>query len=394
VVFAFHAVGNSVVLSSVECTMDGSPYQPCANPETKIYSGLSVGSHTFKVRMTDTLSNQTERHFNFSVVNEGKKIIQEQPLNQTEILFVVANTSSMSSEHQALGLAIGNLTTHLTGIDYRIGFTTTGSLCNGQNQNIYANTCVSDMNYDGTNSPEPANKDLLFKQKVQDGLLLANHQDSTKYWYSMDTLNLNTNLAQSLMLGEKGHWAQQSIKSTARMLERALLSDSINQHNKAFVRANASLHIISITDEAEGGTTIRSRGSYLQGLINKNWINKKMFFHTIKDPAADNVCSYNVPCILGALQSLQTLTGATDGQIKSNDYSTILDDIGHQIKNSVKQIQLQCTPVDKDNNGSPDVTATLVSGPSLPAFTVSGNILTFASAPAAAVARFQYECPY
>jgi hypothetical protein len=393
VVFAYIAVGNNVTLTSVECALDGA-YQPCLSQDTKIYSGLTVGAHTFKIRMTDSASNQTERHFSFNVVNQGQPVIQEQPINQTEILFVVANTESMTPEHQALGTAISHLTGHLTGLDYRLAFTTTGSLCNGQNQNIYANTCVSDMNYTDTNSPDPVDKDLLFKQKVQDGLLLPNHQDGTKYWYSPDTLNLDASLAQSLLLGEKGHWAEQSIKSSVRALERALLSDAKNENNKAFVRSHSNLHVISITEEAEGGTTIRNKGAYLLGLIEKHWPFKKFYFQTINDPASDNVCSYNEPCIIGAQHALRIATGGIEGQIKSNDYSMILDDIGNQIANSVRKIQLKCVPIDKNNDGTPDVTVQVLSGPSLPSHTVSGTVLTFQAAPQPAVVRFLYECPY
>jgi large repetitive protein len=52
---ATFAFSSSETGSTFECSLDSAAYQPCASPQQ--YSGLSTGSHTFRVRATDAVGN-------------------------------------------------------------------------------------------------------------------------------------------------------------------------------------------------------------------------------------------------------------------------------------------------------------------------------------------------
>ena len=77
--------------STFECSLDNSPYSPCTSPKT--YSGLSSGTHTFKVRAIDTATNidPTPAEFVWSVDTEapGTRILTmpPNPSNSTNATF-------------------------------------------------------------------------------------------------------------------------------------------------------------------------------------------------------------------------------------------------------------------------------------------------------------------
>ena len=294
------------------------------------------------------------------------------PTNKVDILIVVDNSGSMEFEQSNMADRFDTLISQLAGLDWRIAITTTE-----------------------INTPD------RFNNSRADGRILqiANN----KYFISSrDDMNVaQQQFADAIQMEEEGSSSEQGIYATYRALERAKLQETTSM-NSSFIRSDAALSVVVVSDANEtpyGGVFLdRNYPTKLLEYMAASYANKSFAFHSIIVKKDDRAClnlsgsgneSYGL-----FYEDLSTRTGGVIGSVCEADYGSQLRDIGRASANLVRNISLDCSPVDSDRNGMKDVVITNVTNPAavIPSYTVNGNQLQFSVALNSAQYRVNYIC--
>ena len=302
--------------------------------------------------------------------NYSKLVNINAATNKVDILIVVDNSGSMDFEQSNMADRFDTMIDQLVGLDWRIAITTT------------------EVNVAGNTNRNRADGQLL---------QIANN----KYFISStDDMNLaRQQFANTIQRSEDGSSAEQGIFATYRALERA---KEVGSNNASFIRADAALSAVIVSDANEtpfgGNFTDRNYPTKFLEYMSASYAAKSFSFHSIIVKKDDRNClnlagSGNEGYGL-FYEDLSTRTGGIIGSVCEVDYGSQLREIGKASANLVKNISLDCAPVDSDKNGMRDIVLTNVTNPAavIPAYTVNGNQLQFAVALNPAQYRVNYIC--
>ncbi|MBK8304794.1 MAG: VCBS repeat-containing protein [Chloracidobacterium sp.] len=133
-----------------ECERDGGGFASCTSP--KNYTGLSVGTHTFKVRATDPAGNTdaTAAEFTWEIVTIPVQIsVDTNAANETTptVVTVTATADSAVSGNQTVTVAAAG--TNITAGDYNFSSTTI-TIPDGGTTGSVTFTIVDDGVYEGS----------------------------------------------------------------------------------------------------------------------------------------------------------------------------------------------------------------------------------------------------
>ncbi len=296
--------------------------------------------------------------------------------NKVDVLVVIDNSGSMSTEQKNMGARFDSFISKLNGLDWQVGITTT------------------DVQTDNTNSA------------VKDGRLIKFAAFDRHVIRSTDDMAAaKSSFAATVQrpVGE-GSGNEQGVKATYRALERAQMANSTNT---GFIRDGAALSVILVSDADEtvnGNQTAGDPASFseqnktenLIAFINAQYPGKTFKFNSIIVRENDLAClelagSGNE----GYGKNYQKLTNATSGILGSvceTDYAGQLSIIGDNTSETVRSVTLDCNPVDSDNKNGVDLVIKNASNQVLTNYTLNGRIITFSQPLAIGAYSFAYRC--
>jgi hypothetical protein len=266
--------------------------------------------------------------------------------NLVDTLIVIDNSGSMSYEQLNMAHRFENFIDKLNGLNWRLGITTT------------------DTRTDSTNS------------ELKDGRLLLFSGLNKYYLTSQDDISsVKTAFAETIQRkASEGSGNEQGILATYRAIERALDSSTTGNPNLGFIRQEATLAIIVVTDSDESGKlTSKSLPENLIEFVQSKYPEKNFKFNSIIVKPNDINCKNNKAVYTNSLNSLATnsnetygmryyqlseLTGGIVGDICAEDYGDQLSLIGQSTYDQIKEFTLDCSPADSNHDGQVDVIVT------------------------------------
>lgn len=251
-----------------------------------------------------------------------KHVVQSTTLvsqNKVDILLITDNSASMEYEQQSMAKRMGTFISKLTGLDWRIGITTT----------------------------DPRDVTL------GDGRLIAMKNMTKTYVITsaMDTTLAQKALGDTIQRPETGDSSEQGIYATYRAVERSL--NPKDATNAGFLRPDAAFAAVVISDEDESAKGFKNKPENLIDLVRTQFHGNKTFtFHSIITKPGDKHCAETNGATYGTTYaSLSHRTGsggvggAIIGSVCEADYAGQLTGIGQSIQDMKKVLDLQCAPV-------------------------------------------------
>lgn len=290
--------------------------------------------------------------------------------SKVDVLVVIDNSGSMGFEQQSMGNRFSNFIDQLSNLDWQLGIITT---------DVSSTT-----------------------KATSDGRLLDFGSNNYLIKSSDDLAAAKTAFANTIQRSEQGNGNEQGLKASIRALERAA---NPSDNNKVLIRSGAALSIIVVTDANETGSTTSDA---LFKYVTEKYSGKSFKFHSIIVKNNDEVClkdktayttangtqQYNVNEGYGTkYKSLSDKTSGIVGSVCSTDYGSQLQSIGESTAEQIKQITLDCAPVDQDNNGFADLEIrnsadnSLING-----YTVHGVQVNFDNFLPAGSYKAEYTC--
>lgn len=340
-------------LETVTCTINGVT-KPCLSGLSTIQlNSMSVGNYSFTIQATDKRGLSSNKTLTWSVASTVRQVTQTVRVGDErkfDILVVVDNSGSMGYEQRSMAQRVSNMLAILRGLDYQIAVTTT----------------------------DPRNV------AYSDGRLIQ-ITNTNRYWIdsTMDEATAQLNLGLTIQRSEVGWGLEQGILTTHRMLERSIAGE-----NAGFIRPNAKLAVIIISDEDESANTAKNDPENLLKLVSTNWPNKTFAFHSIINKPGDTACRSTHGAAYGhRLAQLSTLTGGIIGSVCEADYAAQVSGIATDIRNMLKNITLTCKPIEGSAITIKKDGVTLTESPVL-----DGVNLKFADALAIGEYEVKYTC--
>jgi len=258
----------------------------------------------------------------------------------------------MADEQEKLSSAFGNFTNNLSGLDWRIGITTTDVTDNAGGKLRKFGTKFNSPHY--IQSTTATALDLLKKY---------------------------------IVTGTGGSGAERGLTAIHDFVDRAKTSSTVES---GFYRSDAVLATIVVTDsdEAEYESNYKTASAFLNGpngLLAKIGT-KPYIHHSIIILPGDTGCIDTGEHYGVTYSDVSAATEGTAASICSATYADQLTTFASTIVNKTSSKTLECAPADTNQDGVPDVTVTYVlsgstSTQTMPnsSFTVTGNILKFNS---------------
>lgn len=275
------------------------------------------------------------------------------PKTKIDILVVVDNSQSMNFEQKNMATRMKSLLKEIDGLDWRLAMTTT---------------------------------DIFSAQQGRKGSLLPLNTKSLQVPASLNRYYLQSSdssdvvekvFAQTVQRpASEGSSAEQGIAATSMFLDRWVAGAA---DVSSFVRSEAKLHVIVITDADESPLRVDMPNNKPLNLLNQvksSFKNEKTFvFHSIIVKPDDVACLNNKTFINEAYGLryvvLSKKTGGLIGSVCEPDYGVQLKALGVQVRESINAITLNCDPVDNH------VEALDESGRALAIESLQGRKLTF-----------------
>lgn len=232
--------------------------------------------------------------------------------NKIDVLFVIDNSKSMAYEQQSMASRVRNFLDVFQGLDWQIAVTTT----------------------------DPDNVAL------GDGRLIPLSNDQLTYVLdsTVPSANAQTILGNTLQRSEFGSGTEQGIRAVYRAIERSL---DVNSPAAKFIRPDAQLAVVLISDEDESADGLRNDPYSLISFINQTYSGSKGFsFHSIISRPGDYLCLDGAGKTQGVRYSkMSKLTGGILGDVCASDYAEQATGIAQGVKNTLKSVTLSCVPV-------------------------------------------------
>lgn len=369
---------NASGLASVMCGLQGS--LAACTPETlRQYASPSPGSFRFQVVATDNAGNTANGEVVWQVSSNTIDVTQTvnvRRMNKIDVLVVIDNSGSMETEHKNMATRFGTFLDQLSGQDWQVGIVTTDARTRHDNSRI-------NNRLDG--------KLLEFKR--------ADDTYSGQYMITsaMDSATAKAWFAKTIQMETDGSGNEQGVAMTYRAVERALNgSGDVNARNRALIRNDAALAVLVVTDadETTGTTQDRNRPEFVYNYIRTSYPDKPFSYNSIIVPLADAAClGVNGNEQYGyAYDAFSRMTGGIVGTVCATDYGSQLKDIGKATQDLVRSVTLNCTPIDYNMDGQPDLQVTTSDGSAAPPFTIMGMRVNFASPLPVGMTTLRYRC--
>lgn len=275
-----------------------------------------------------------------------KSFIVNSNNNLVDTLIVIDNSGSMNYEQLNMAHRFENFIDKLSGLNWQLGIITT------------------DTRTDSINA------------ELKDGRLLLFSGLNKHYITSQDDLaSVKIAFAGTIQRkANEGSGNEQGILATYRAIERALDSSTTSNPNIGFIRPEATLAVIVVTDADETGKlTSKSLPENLIQLVQTKYPEKNFKFNSIIVKPNDINCKNNKTVYTNSLNVLATnsnetygtrysqlseLTAGIVGDICAEDYGDQLSQIGQSTYDQIKEFTLDCSPIDSNQDGQMDVTVT------------------------------------
>lgn len=287
---------------------------------------------------------------------------------KVDILVVIDNSGSMRYEQASMANRFDSFIDQLQSLDWRVAITTT------------------DMQYPSRDGA--------------DGKLLG--FGNNRVFLSKDdgVQSAKTMFGQTIQRSENGSGNEQGIHATYKALERAL---NPSDNNSKFLRSQAGLAVIVVTDADEtpsGGKNNKGPKNYgdnLRNFVAATFPSKAFKFHSIIVKPDDTAClkyaGSNNEDYGKEYFNLSTNTNGIVGSVCETDYSAQLKEMGQSTAELVKNISLDCAPVDSDKDGKPDITIVdLMTQKQVTDYTVNGNQVSLVQALPIGQYKVDYRC--
>ncbi len=300
---------------TVTCSLN-SVQKTCFSGLNKVQlPQLPAGDYTFTVTATDDLQNSSTKSIQWTVHSLYKSIVQKVTVDnykKVDVLFVIDNSGSMAYEQQSMGQRTSQFINTLQGLDYQIAVTTTDP------RNITLG--------DGRLIPITGGNGI----KIIDSSMAASSAQSL--------------LSRTLQRPETGSGIEQGIRAVYRAIERYGQNES---DLRAFLRSDAQLSVVLISDEDESADTDKNDPAHLLSLISSTWAEQKRFnFNSIITRPGDSACLNSYGATYGVrYNSLSNTTGGVVGNVCAMDYSAQVTGIADEIRRLLKTLTLSCQPL-------------------------------------------------
>lgn len=343
----------------------------CPTTKKTIFSNLPVGNYTYSVTAKDKIGNVSSNSVSWVVEDITKNVNQTIAVNQNnkvDVLVVIDNSGSMGPEQQNMANRFSAFIDQLSGLDWQIGIITT---------------------------------DVSSNAAKKDGRFLEFSGLSGKFIIdsSMNLTSAKNAFAATIQRPySEGSGYEQGIAASYRAIERSQIVDNqINLPNVAFFRPGSALAIIVVTDANEtnsSGTQLRNIPENLVNLVHTTFPGKPFAFHSIIVKSGDINClnqsgneGYGT-----AYEQASALTGGIVGSVCELNYTTQLSSMGKAVVDLIKSVNLQCLPLDTDDDQLPNFSFLLADGTTNPVFTLDGLKLNFTNFLPIGSNQINYTC--
>ena len=345
----FEVIKGDHEIESVSCYINKEEI-PCNWEKGYVLlSELPMGKHQLQIVAEDVegLKGDTDALWeildHLRPVSENLKV--DQARSETDILFVIDNSSSMRSEQRKISQRFDRFIEQIRGLNWHIGITTTDPRNN-----------------------QPWNDGKLHQFPNRDDFLTP----------ALGEKEAQKLFAKHVKRKESGWDTEVGIYATYRTIERYV--EGRKQENRVlrrFYRPDAALAVVLVSDEDESRDGEKNKGNNLIKLVKDTWGQNKVFqFNSIIVHTQE--CLNGEGNIMGhKYERLSRKTNGIVGDICANNYSEILKDLGKGVANLQKVHELGCVAQDRDGDGRVDVKVTSKNGSPIPGFTVDQSTVTF-----------------
>ena len=336
-------------IDQVACLVDTQEI-PCDWEEGVVkLKGYDLGVHLFEVVAVDVEGLVGKAKESWNIYNKFKRFKDnlkvEQGPKKTDILFVVDNSGSMKFEQTKISDRFNKFVEKISGLDWHLGITTT---------DLTPNKVWSDGRLDSFSNGDYYLTPALGENRAQ------------------------RLFAENVKRPESGSNTEKGIKATYRSIQRALNpSSSVDEELRDFMRQDAALAVVVISDENESGNDMESQPDNLIELVESKLGTSKIFqFNSIIVHTKE--CLEGAGASMGvAYESLSRKTNGVVGDICANNYSELLQDIGQGVSDLQKVHKLGCEPQDINGDGSSDIEIKASGNGSVPGYAIDENTLIF-----------------
>lgn len=372
---AFTATDVGSGLDTVLCGLQAAQ-QNCAATYSYKFPKQMPGKYVYIIKATDKAGNEATQTLTWSVTDNVTEVNQSVSVNQSnklDILVVIDNSGSMSTEQANMASRFGTFLDQLSGIDWQLGIVSTDVDSDADKKD---GRLLQFENGSGVGTGQ---------YTISSSMPLT----TAKSWFG-DTIQRPVN---------EGSSNEQGVAAAYRALQRSQQTgNAISLRNAALFRSDAALAVLVVTDADETnpkGTELQNKPETLIGYVKSLWSNKPFSFHSIIVPIGDSQCkSINGNESYGYnYDSISQLTGGIRGTVCASDYSTQLKNIGQSTQDLITSVSLNCAPVDLNNDGMPDITIITANGTPAPTFTLEGMRLKLSAPLPIGTNYVKYACP-
>jgi hypothetical protein len=310
----YEVTDSGVGVRSVVCRLNGIE-RPCTEGRTVVtIPGAAPGTYIFEVVATDNFGFSSERAISWQVLENARRVqhtINVDEYRKWDILFVIDNSGSMAFEQRSMAERTRNFLSVMRGLDWQIAVTTTDP----------RDTRLGD----GRFIPLAAGSGSILRS-------------------SMNEVDAQTILSNTLQRPEVGSGLEQGIRSTYRVVERAATPGS---EQAAFFREGAHFAVVLISDEDESANTFRNDPQSLADLVTNQFKGQKNFsFNSIIAVPGDINCINGEGATYGERYKMITeLTRGVMGSVCESDYGSLVTGIAEQVRGMAKSFTLSCEPL-------------------------------------------------
>ena len=355
--FQFQVDEDGSGVDSLTCTINNTPIE-CSQGQYSAFN-LPIGQNVSNVFASDKAGNTATIQHSWAIEDRFYPVQQIAVITEdddnVDLLFVMDNSTSMSSEQRQIKQRIEHFVDKVVDLDYQIGVTTTDVSSSGQQGEI-----------------------LQLKRRQ---FVLTNQLTPD------ETQKL---LGKGLQMQRRGNLREQGIYASLLAAEK---SQSTRSPNSLLFRQNSKKAIILISDEDESGDRDYNQPETLIQYYKNLWPNSKMQFHSIVVLPGDRDCDDRHEHRVGhRYVKASQLTKGILGSVCEPDYAEQLAEIGRCVREQLTRVELECEPRKRIDQSEVEIKVTLATGDSTSDFTRDGQSLVFASPLPFGQNRLSYLC--
>lgn len=313
----FNVTDPGAGVDTVSCEV-ASVVKTCSpGQNTLTFAKLAGGTYKITVNAKDKLGNASSNSVSFTVSSMYKQMVNKVAVTENkkvDILFVIDNSGSMEYEQKSMASRTKNFIDVIKGLDWQIAVTTT---------------------------------DPRSEVTLGDGKLVPMYGKTNTYVInsSMSDTDAKTTLSNTLQRPETGSGSEQGIYVAYRAIERSLLSTTTA--NKKFIRSDAQLAVVVISDEDESADGYKNKPeNFVKYIADTFGSQKAMSFHSVITRPDDKACLNGEGYSYGyRYDEISKMTGGVIGDVCATDYAAQVQGIAEGVRKTLKSFTLACKPV-------------------------------------------------